>query len=104
MEIDECKIGRRKYERGRVIKGSWILGMILRGHSSKYRLEICPDNKRDKETLIALIKNIAPGTHNQIQTDCWKGYLDLKSHGFKHLTVNHSEEFVNSETGAHAKY
>ena len=28
VEIDECKIGRRKYHRGHVIEGSWILGMI----------------------------------------------------------------------------
>lgn len=56
VEIDECKIGRRKFERGRVVEGSWILGMIHRGHPSKYRLEICPNNKRDKTTLINLIK------------------------------------------------
>lgn len=28
IEIDECKIGRRKYNRGRMIDGRWILGMI----------------------------------------------------------------------------
>jgi len=56
VEIDECKIGRRKYERGRVVEGSWILGMIHRGHPTNYRLEICPDNKRDKDTLVTLIK------------------------------------------------
>ena len=48
VEIDECKIGRRKYERGHVVEGTWILGMIHRGHSANYRLEICSDNKRDK--------------------------------------------------------
>ena len=25
LEIDECKIGRRKYERGRIAEGQWIL-------------------------------------------------------------------------------
>lgn len=50
VEIDECKIGRRKYERGRVVEGHWILGMIHRGHRERYRLEICPNNKRDKDT------------------------------------------------------
>jgi len=102
VEIDECKIGRRKYERGRIVEGSWILGMIHRGHSANYRLEICPDNKRDKDTLLALIKkHVAPGT--EIHTDCWKGYIDLDKHGYVHKTVNHSENFVDPETGAHTQ-
>lgn len=102
VEIDECKIGRRIYERGRVVEGSWILGMIHRGHAHNYRLEICPDNKRDKNTLIDLIKkHVAPGT--EINTDCWKGYIDLENCGYVHKTVNHSEEFVNSDTGAHTQ-
>ena len=28
VEIDECKIGRRKFEKGRLREGSWILGEI----------------------------------------------------------------------------
>ncbi|XP_033226669.1 histone H4-like [Belonocnema kinseyi] len=40
VEIDEYKIGRRKYERGRVMEGSWILGMIHRGHSYNYRKSV----------------------------------------------------------------
>lgn len=61
VEIDETKIGKRKYERGRIIEGSWILGMIER-NSNNYRLEICPNNKRDKATLQELIKkHVLPG-------------------------------------------
>ena len=29
VEIDECKIGRRKFERGRLREGAWILGSIF---------------------------------------------------------------------------
>lgn len=77
MEVDECKIGRRKYERGRIVEGSWIFGMIVRGQSTDYRLEICPDNKRDATTLLKIIKKyVAPGT--EIHSDCWKGYKDLE--------------------------
>lgn len=102
VEVDECKIGRRKYQKSRVVEGSWILGMIERRHPKNYRLEICPDNKRDNNTLIDLIKkHVAIGT--TIHSDCWKGYLDLKLHGYQHDTVNHSVEFVNSETGAHTQ-
>jgi hypothetical protein len=28
VQEDVCKIGRRKYHRGRVVEGNWILGMI----------------------------------------------------------------------------
>lgn len=77
IEIDECKIGKRKYERGRVVEESWILGMIVRGEPDKYRLEICPDNKRDQSTLLNLIKkHVEIGS--EIHTDLWKGYSNLK--------------------------
>ena len=97
VEIDECKIGRRKYNRGRMIDGHWILGMIDRGGG--FRLEICPDNKRDRATLDELIKkHVAPGI--TIMTDCWKGYAGLNQQGFEHFTVNHKLHFVDPETGA----
>lgn len=76
--------------------------MIQRGDPTKYRLEICPNNQRDQETLINLIKkHVAPGS--EIHTDCWKGYINLSDHGYTHKTVNHSVEFVNSDTGAHTQ-
>jgi hypothetical protein len=28
VQIDECKILRQKFHRGRVVEGNWILGMI----------------------------------------------------------------------------
>lgn len=89
VEIDECKIGRRKYEWGRMVKGSWILGIIVIGESEKHRIGNCLNNKRDKNTLISLIrKHVASGT--EIYTDLWKGYFNLHDHGYKHVTVNHS--------------
>ena len=36
-----------------------------------------------------------------IISDCWKGYFNLGSdYNYKHLTVNHSKNFVDPETGA----
>lgn len=67
VEIDESKIGRRKYNCGRMVEGSWIIGMVERNEPG-YRIEICPDNKRTAEALIPIIKkHILPGT--EIHTD-----------------------------------
>lgn len=95
IEIDEMKMGRRKYERGRVVEGSWILGMIDI-QTNEIRLEICPDNRRDQNTLLNLIqKHVRPDS--TIFTDCWKGYNNLSENGFEHWCVNHKIQFVTEE-------
>jgi hypothetical protein len=100
VEIDETKIGKRKYNTGRWKKGTWVLGMIDR--DGGFRLEICPDNKRDHATLLALIqKHVRNGT--TIVTDKWKGYIGLQNEGFGHMTVNHTYNFVDPDSGAHTQ-
>jgi hypothetical protein len=107
IEIDEVKIGKRKYNRGRIVEGQWILGMIeiLPEGDRKggaFRLEVCPDNKRDASTLLTLIKkHVAPGS--TIVTDLWRGYFGLEGEGFYHLTVNHAQEFINPVSGANTQ-
>ena len=49
VEIDETKFGKRKYNRGRVIEGNWVLGGICRETKSIFLVKV---GKRDKETLI----------------------------------------------------
>lgn len=51
VEIDEAKIGKRKYNRGRLVDGHWILGMIERGSGGRFvsksvqtTNERCPQN------------------------------------------------------------
>ena len=67
-----------------------------------FRLEICPGNKRDSRTLLALIeKHVEPGT--TIFTDCWRAYNGLTELGFPHYTVNHSKHFVDPDTGTHTQ-
>jgi len=95
IECDEMKLGRRKYQHGRVVEGSWILGLIDI-ETNEVRLEICPDNKRDANTLLGLIqKHVLPDT--MLFTDLWKGYNNLSENGFQHMCVNHSLRFVTDE-------
>ena len=99
VEIDESLIGRRKYNRGKRVKGKWILGGTERGSNDCFLVE-CENNHRDHHTLVRLIKqHVRPGT--VIITDGWRGYVNLSQHGYYHEDVNHSRNFLNPVTGAH---
>ena len=54
IQIDECKIGRRKFHRGRVVEGNWILG-VIDINTKEVRMAICPNNRRDAQTLYDLV-------------------------------------------------
>ena len=41
VQVDECMIGRRKYHRGKVVEGNWILQMI---NTKEMCMAICPNN------------------------------------------------------------
>ncbi|CAI6356223.1 unnamed protein product [Macrosiphum euphorbiae] len=97
VEIDESKFGRRKYYRGHRVEGQWVFGGVERITGKCF---LVPVECRDKETLLTLVKDwILPGT--LIISDCWKSYDCLKDEGYEHLTVNHSIQFKNPDTGAH---
>lgn len=104
VEIDEAKFGRRKYNRGRLLKGRWVLGGIEReadenGIRGMFLVGV-PD--RTADTLLNIIKQyVRPGT--TIMTDCWKAYDGLTQENFKHLSVNHSINFVDPLTSAHTQ-
>jgi hypothetical protein len=77
--IDRTRIGKRKFECGRLVEGSWALRIIELG-SKEFWLEICPGNKRSATMLLPLIhKHVEPGS--TIVTDKWAGYNCLKDNG-----------------------
>ena len=97
VEIDETKFGKRKYHHGHKVEGQWVFGG--REKYNKQKIFMVPVHNRKASTLIPIIKKwIAPGSI--IHSDCWKAYNNLNKMGYTHVTVNHSKEFVNSETAA----
>ena len=101
VEIDESKIGHRKAHAGRIVEGQWVIGMIDRD-TKEIRIEICPNNLRNAQTLLPIIENhVLPGT--TIITDEWRAYNNLPQLGFPHQTVNHTLHFVDPVTHAHTQ-
>ena len=99
VEIDESKFGaKRKYKRGRVSEGPWVFGVVERG-SQKVLLFRVPD--RTRETLVhrLITTHIRPGT--VIHSDQFTPYIPLNQLGYIHLSVNHSKNFVDPDSGAH---
>lgn len=99
VEVDETKMGKRKYHRGHRVEGVWVVGGVERTEARK--VFACPVEQRDSDTLLAVIRaHVLPGSI--VYTDMWKGYKRLNETGmFEHFTVNHSESFVDRETGVH---
>lgn len=99
VQIDEALIGRRKYNRGRVVEGTWVVGMIAQ--DGQLRLERCPGNRRTAPVLHGIIsRHVAPGS--ELHTDGWRAYQGLENLGYTHRAVNHSVEFV-AEDGTHTQ-
>lgn len=102
VEIDETLYSKRKYNRGRMLKEQWVFGGICRETKEVFLYAV---ERRDRATLESCIKaNILPGT--TIISDMWKSYANIQSipgYNFKHLIVNHSENFVDPITGAHTQ-
>jgi len=99
IEIDEAKIGKRKYHRDRVLRGQWVFGGYKRDSG---RIFIVPVKDRTVETLLHEIRNrIAPGSI--IYSDSWRAYTNTKSYGYDHYTVNHEQNFVDPTTGCHTQ-
>ena len=102
VEIDEMKLGKRKFHRGRRIEGQWCFGGIERREDkdAPIRCFIIPVENRTRETLLPIIQEyIEDGT--TIYSDCWRAYDVLNDEGFIHQSVNHSLYFRDPNTGVH---
>lgn len=99
IEVDETYIGgkaknmhrdvREQKIQGRGAVGkAMVLGAIERG--GKIRLRV--DNRADRETLHAFIKQIAAPDAECIMTDEHRGYEGIADENTRHETVSHSKD------------
>lgn len=102
VEIDESMFGhKRKYNRSRVSRDTWVLGMVERGSGRALTFRV-PD--RTRETLVTrLIKEfVKPGT--VIISDKFSPYFNLNTLGYIHLMVPNGQplrKLCHPYTGAH---
>ena len=94
MEVNKAKFvnTKRKYQRGRLVEGQWVLGGICRETRQVF---LVPVESRDGAILLRIIEEyVALKMH--IVRDCWKGYdsLQQSSKNYTHSNVNHSQTFV----------
>jgi transposase-like protein len=99
VEIDETKMGKRKFNRGHRVEGVWVVCGVERTAEKRY-FAISVAN-RNSDTLKQIIQDyVNPGS--LIFTDMWRAYApaceDLE---FEHHTVNHSLGFKDPITGVH---
>jgi transposase-like protein len=97
VEIDEMKLGQRKYNRGHKVEGAWIVNGVERtSERRKFSVHV---EHRDSETLHAVVrKHVKPGSI--VYTDCWRGYNGIAAAcNVDHQTVNHSVHFKDPISG-----
>ncbi|KAI4293219.1 hypothetical protein PAPHI01_2493 [Pancytospora philotis] len=98
VEVDESKFGRRKFNRGHRVDGTWVLGAVEK--TGKRRIMIIPIENRTRETLLGLLsKYVHP--ESRMRSDMWRGYIGAAELFAAHETVNHSLHFKDPETGVH---
>lgn len=91
------EIEKVDYELGRVV-GPWVFGLYL--SSERFRFYVV--HNRTADTLIPLVQeNVTDGS--LIVSDEWAAYNRLEEEGYDHETVNHSNNYVNPETGYHTQ-
>ena len=92
VQIDESLFGKRKYDRGRILKSqTWVFGAC--DDNPGGRVYMVAVEKRNEDTLLPIIQSWCPAG-SIINSDCWNAYNNIPAYGFHHFTVNHSENFV----------
>jgi transposase-like protein len=99
VEVDETKLGKRKYNRGHRVDGVWVVVGVER--TDARRVFVIPVESRDSLTLQRVVHtHVHAGS--VVYTDLWKGYSWLNDRPYySHGSVNHSRCFKDEATGVH---
>ena len=89
---------KRKYNRGRIPRGTWVFGMVERGSGRSLVFRV---PNRTRETLVSGLIQHFVTTGTTIISSKFSPYFNLNNLGHIHLMVNHSENFVDPYTRAH---
>ena len=111
VEMDESYFpGASKYNRGRRLGTSWeeddkwVFGLVERG-SLDCILQQVPPNRTRKMLIPIINQHCLDGT--LFDSDGWKAYGKLAEHldleDCLHFPVNHSNNYVDPQTGAHTQ-
>ena len=97
VQVDETKLGKRKYHRGHRVEGAWVIVGVEKTDERLVFAEVVPD--RSGETILKVLeRHIAE--RSIIHTDKWKGYAQLSTRfQIEHHDVNHSLWFKDPCTG-----
>jgi transposase-like protein len=97
VQIDETKLGKRKYHRGHRVEGVWVVcGLEVTTEGRAFCVQV---ERRDAITLEEVIRNnVAEGS--EVWTDGWKAYNEVSEKcNVVHKVVNHSLWFKDPLTG-----
>jgi transposase-like protein len=92
VEIDESKFQSRRGE-----GGVWVLGGVERTNEKKCFLKVV--EQRDARTITRIVRKYVK-RGSIVYTDMWRGYGSLNRY-FRHVRINHGNNFVDPVTGAH---
>ena len=101
VELDETLITKRKSNAGRVLKQIWLFGGICRETKERFVIKV---PNRSARTLLPLIQAYVEAG-SIIHTDHWRAYNGISDlpEGYTHKKVNHSQNFVDPNTGSHTQ-
>ena len=94
VEVDECHLHKRKYDRGNVLatEAIWAVGLIERRNDGQRRSAFMLTVRRNADVLIPFIQaNVLPGSI--LISDQWKAYTDELERDYTRFTINHSVEY-----------
>ena len=99
VEVDECHLHKRKYNRGvgLATEAVWAVGLIERRNDGQRRSAFLLTVRRNADVLVPFIQqNVLPGSI--LVSDQWKGYTDDLERDYTRFTINHSVLFGRTIT------